>query len=89
MARRRTRAEKIVAGTRESYQYKAPKITESKRDYYVSEIPLALKLISMDLTKSLAVAILALILQFMLAMYLSRGGWQFVSSLLQKVTSGY
>ena len=89
MARKRTRAEKVTASTRESYQYKLPEKSELKPNYYVAEIPLSLKLISLDLTKSLAVAILALILQFILAGYLSRGGWGQVYVLLQKIASGY
>lgn len=103
MAKRRTRAQKITALQRrsnlnstitsnvsEKYEYKTTaKATENRVNYYVSEIPLSLKLISSDLTKSLVVAILALILQFMLATYLNRGGWQQVFPLLQKITSVY
>lgn len=65
--------------------------TESpvKQNYYVPEISLSTKLLSQDLTKSLAMTILALILQFSLAIYLSQGGWQNVSSMLNKLISVY
>lgn len=37
-----------------------------------------------DLTKSAIVTILALILQFSLAVYLNRGGWEIIINMLQK-----
>jgi hypothetical protein len=93
MARRRTRAEKIAAGVREnnSVVTSTASINPVKNNpsYFVSEIPLSTKLIFSDLTKSLTVAILALILQFMLCVYLNRGGWQVVSLWLQNFTTVY
>jgi hypothetical protein len=38
-----------------------------------------------DLTKSVVVTILALLLQFSLAAYLNHGGWQTVYPMLEKI----
>ena len=46
-----------------------------------------LKLVILDLTKSLVVTILALFLQFCLAGYLNHGGWQQVYPMLEKTIS--
>ncbi len=60
-----------------------------KHDFYVPELSLSTKLLTYDLTKSLAVTILALILQFGLALYLNHGGWQTVHNMLQKLAINY
>ena len=61
----------------------------AKEDYYVPEVTLSTKLLTYDLTKSLAMTILALLLQFSLAVYLNRGGWQQVNSMLQKIAGNF
>ncbi|KKT58691.1 MAG: hypothetical protein UX91_C0006G0228 [Candidatus Amesbacteria bacterium GW2011_GWB1_47_19] len=55
-----------------------------KVNYYVPELTLPTVLLRRDLTKAVGVTILALLLQIILAVYLNRGGWQFVSSVLLK-----
>jgi hypothetical protein len=46
---------------------------------------LNLKMVVYDLTKGVVVTILALLLQFSLAAYLNRGGWQTVYPMLEKI----
>ena len=96
MAKRRTRAEKELARLRRLVEKKEinPVNSTEKRenanlkrvtataDFYVPELALPVKLLRLDLTKSVGVTILALILQIALAVYLNRGGWQFVNSVL-------
>jgi hypothetical protein len=50
-------------------------------------LQLNLKGVVSDLTKSVVVTILALLLQFSLAVYLSHGGWQTVYPMLEKTIS--
>jgi hypothetical protein len=93
MARRRTKAEKIAAKLRRRLREIEPAAVKetapAKEDYYVPEITLSTKLLTSDLTKSLAMTILALVLQFSLAVYLNRGGWQQVNSMLQKIAGNF
>jgi len=46
--------------------------------FYYPELSLPLNLVRSDLTKTVGVTILALISQIALAMYLNKGGWQFI-----------
>jgi hypothetical protein len=93
MARRRTRAEKIAAKLRKQLERVEPvtttQVVAPKEDYYVPEVALSTKLLTSDLTKSLAVTILALLVQFSLAVYLNRGGWQQVNTMLQKIATSF
>jgi hypothetical protein len=101
MARKRTKAEKIAAKLRRqlaAVNTQKPQITttlHSKSEYpvednaYLPELTLSTKLLARDLTKSLAVTILALVLQFSLAVYLNRGGWQQVNSMLLKMAANF
>lgn len=57
--------------------------TESRSDFYQPEIALPLKIIKTDLTKTLAVTILALLLQVGLYVYLQHGGWPIILSMLK------
>lgn len=56
---------------------------EPKDNFYQPEIALPLKIIKTDLTKTLAVTILALLLQIGLYVYLQRGGWPIILSMLK------
>jgi len=101
MAKKRTRQEKVRAATKrqEPFVFKRPeqnktdkkletKIkTETTPHFYQPELTIPVSAIRTDLTKTLAVTILALILQLALAAYLSRGGWSTVNSLLMKYLS--
>ena len=69
MAERRTRKNKQVAQV----------------NFYQPEISLPLGVIKVDLTKTLIVTILALLLQLGLFMYLQHGGWPIVLSKLQNL----
>jgi hypothetical protein len=93
MAGRRTKAEKIAAKLRKRLEKIEPiavkEVVFAKEDYYVPEVTLSTKLLTYDLTKSLAMTILALLLQFSLAVYLNRGGWQQVNSMLQKIAGNF
>jgi hypothetical protein len=51
--------------------------------FYAPEIVIPMKLIASDLTKTVIVTILALILQIAISIYFSHGGWQFVKSFLR------
>ena len=53
--------------------------------FYQAEVALPLADIKRDLTRSAAITILALILQFALAFYLARGGWQKVLPIMNKI----
>jgi hypothetical protein len=94
MAKRRTKQQKIAAKWKrklEKPEIRTEVITENERitkpDFYIPEFSLSMNLLTRDLTKSLAVTILALILQFSLATYLNRGGWQTVNNMLQKIAT--
>jgi hypothetical protein len=93
VAERRTLQEKKVAELRRKLferQFVAPselktasvtmKVEKSVTDdgYYYPELMLPINLVKSDLTKTLGVAILALISQIALLMYLNRGGWQII-----------
>jgi hypothetical protein len=91
MAEHRTRQQKIVAKLRrelaareETVQYRPTEIKEKsadvKRVFYQPEMTLPVKLVWLDLTKTVAVTILALIIQLGLSVWLSRGGWQWINS---------
>lgn len=101
MARKRTRQQKVRAATKrqEPFVFKKPeqsnidqkietKInTQITPHFYQPELTIPVSAIRADLTKTLAVTILALILQLAFAAYLSRGGWGTVNSLLMKYLS--
>jgi hypothetical protein len=98
MSKKRTRQEKVLANLKRQLvtktsvdlppQAKSERISLSTQTFYQPEFNLPLKLVYFDLTKTLAVTILALILQFALAAYLSHGGWQVINSvLLNKILS--
>jgi hypothetical protein len=91
MAQHRTRQQKIVAKLRrelalkeEKIKYTSPGIKEKSVDvkpvYYQPELTLPVAMVFADLTKTLAVTILALALQIGLAIWLSKGGWQWINS---------
>ena len=54
-------------------------------DYYQPEIALPLNIIKRDLTKTIAVTILALFLQGGLYFYLQKAGWGQLLATLQKI----
>jgi len=91
MAEHRTRQQKIVAKLRrelaareETVSYRPVEVKEKsadvKRVFYQPEMTLPVKLVWLDLTKTVAVTILALIIQFGLSVWLSRGGWQWINT---------
>jgi hypothetical protein len=99
MAKRRTKQQKIAANWKRQFENHEIKVINNppretintvknepvpRKDFYVPEFSLSTNLLIRDLTKSLAVTILALILQFSLAAYLNHGGWQTVNNMLQK-----
>lgn len=61
----------------------------SMASFYVPEIKLELSEMKKDLTKTVCLTILALILQFSFAAYLNRGGWQQVNQMLQKLSESF
>jgi len=99
MAKRRTRREKIEAQLRRKWVSVVPSKNEKNDDkqeqnlketpsnFQEPEISLSLNLLKRDLTKSLSLTILALILLFGLAGYLNSGGWQTVYPMLEKTIS--
>jgi hypothetical protein len=104
MAKRRTKQQKIaaklkkqifVSETNATVKYQPELINTAKnepvvkKDYYMPEFTISMNLLTRDLTKSLAVTILALILQFSLAAYLNHGGWQSVNIMLQKMATNF
>ena len=96
MAKRRTKQQKIAANWKKKFETPVirkinPVVNEPvvQKDFYVPEFSLSINLLTRDLTKSLAVTILALILQFTLAAYLNRGGWQTVNYMLQKIATNF
>ncbi|KKU96393.1 hypothetical protein A2701_03035 [Candidatus Amesbacteria bacterium RIFCSPHIGHO2_01_FULL_47_34] len=96
MAKRRTKKEKMIARLKRQVEIKKPRQTqtttqnpiidkkEGKPDnsqvFYYPEMKLPLNLVVRDLTKTVGVTILTLILQFTLAYYLRNGGWEYVNS---------
>lgn len=96
MAKRRTKQQKIAASWKR-FSETPPAMTINKvikepvpqKDFYIPEYSLSMNLLTRDLTKSLAVTILALILQFSLAAYLNHGGWQIVNKMLQKLATNF
>jgi hypothetical protein len=96
MAERRTRSEKIIAEIRRREKIKFPlpsvKLNSGMKTNIVLQFSgtnLPVELVTTDLTKSLAVTILALILQFALAGYLDRGGWQDINNVLHGIFTIY
>ena len=53
--------------------------------FYQPEVALPLSAIKHDLTRSIVITILALTLQFALAFYLARGGWQKVLPMMDRI----
>ncbi len=70
-------------------QTRLPVLALGMANYYVPEINLGTQEMKRDLTKTVSLTILALILQFSFAAYLNRGGWQLVNQMLQKLVSGF
>jgi len=104
MAKRRTKQQKMAANWKRQFDVTKNEITNKslpetvnsienepipKKDFYMPEFSLSMNLLTRDLTKSLAVTILALILQFTLAAYLNHGGWQTVNNMLQKIATNF
>jgi hypothetical protein len=93
MARRRTRREKLNAVIRRNTEQSRPEPEFQKKidngSFYVPEISLSTKLVALDLTKTVAVTILALILQFALAGYLNAGGWQTINGVIHGILAIY
>jgi len=52
--------------------------SHNKAAFYEPEMELSIGEVRLDLTRSVIVTILALILQFSFAWWLNHGGWQFV-----------
>ncbi len=57
------------------------KSTDAEPVFYQPELTLPVRLVWSDLTKTVAVTILALIVQSGLSVWLSRGGWQLINNL--------
>ena len=104
MAKRRTKQQKIAANWKRQFEKRDTKVINdfprevintiinepvSKKDFYMPEFSLSTNLLTRDLTKSLAVTILALVLQFSLAVYLNHGGWQTINNMLVKVATNF
>ncbi len=94
MSKRRTRQEKIAAANRisltpvkEFATYRAPVIEIRETDS--SNMGLPMKFVATDLTKTIAVTILALIFQFGIMYYLSHGGWNSIAETLKSFVSVY
>lgn len=92
MAQHRTRQQKIVAKLRkelalkeEGMKYTRKPETDKKTDvktvYYQPELTLPVKMVFSDLTKTVAVTILALTSQIALSIWLSKGGWQWINTI--------
>jgi hypothetical protein len=91
MAEHRTKQQKIVAKLRrelalreEKTEYSSERITVKNTDtkpvFYQPNLTLPTKMVWLDLTKTVVVAILALTLQIGLAVWMSKGGWQWINS---------
>ena len=92
MAQHRTRAQKMVAKLRrelalreEKIKYTNPgtkvKSVDVKPVFYQPELTLPVAMVFADLTKTVAVTILALTLQIVLSVWMSKGGWQWINSI--------
>jgi len=49
--------------------------------FYQPEISLPVKMVFSDLTKTVVVTILALVLQIGISIFLTKGGWQWINSI--------
>lgn len=95
MAEHRTRQQKVVAKLRRElelvsknknvgYQIAVDlkdKNASAKPIFYQPELSLPVKMVWLDLTKTVGVTILALAFQIGLSVWLSRGGWQWINNL--------
>ncbi len=92
MAEHRTKQQKIVAKLRRELAMREEKTKHANRkvleknidvkpSFYQPEMTLPTKLVWLDLTKTVVVAILALTLQIGLSVWMSKGGWQLINSL--------
>ena len=87
MAKRRTKAEKIVAKLRRELDlnYEKPKIAEVKPNIIVHDENLPRVELKADLTRTAIVAIVALLLQAGMYYLLNyRGGWQIISKFWER-----
>jgi hypothetical protein len=92
MAQHRTRQQKIVAKLRRELELREEKVNyegkpriensvDTKTVFYQPELTLPVKMVFSDLTKTVAVTILALASQVALSIWLSKGGWQWINSI--------
>ena len=93
MSKRRTKLDKIKAKHRK-HSFGSTKsspsvrnlqieikqeITQSRGTFYTPTLELPMNLLRKDLTKTLVVTILAIIVQVCLAYYLNQGGWEIIN----------
>ena len=99
MARNRTRDQKRLAALRRQLENssptrsdgfrirfegaKVPKDVEAAPTILYDGMSLPVRAVKLDLTKTVIVTILAVFLQLALNIYLQRGGWQLIKSLLR------
>lgn len=104
MSKRRTKSEKIRAELRKNkiqstnnkinsnieIQMPAQTLAHTRGAFYTPSFELPMELLKKDLTKTLIVTILAVILQMSLANYLNHGGWNLINTLIiNKLTGNF
>lgn len=79
---------KIQTNSNIQFPTTKPEISLNKAAFYAPNLELPMEMLKVDLTKTLVVTILAIILQMSLAFYLNHGGWKMIDSLVISKLTG-